>query len=198
LVLGGNPVSRRVVGTDGKPTAFSFPLAYNTVRQTEAKIVSEFTTPRKPLLGTDEGTIDDKGRVLVSKKNRERLGDDFVLGLGDVGCLVFYTKDAWEKTMERIMSHDDLNSGRHQYARLVAGNSADDLKFDSGNRVVIPPFLRKKGNLKSRIVLVGAIDRLELWDADEYEKYEADPASYGLHAREALERAYTQMTGRIL
>ncbi len=45
------------------------------------------TIPR-PLLGTEEAVLDDKGRVLVSKKKRERLGETFTLILGKVGCLM--------------------------------------------------------------------------------------------------------------
>ena len=34
----------------------------------------------KQLIGTEEATIDEKGRLLVSKKKRERLGEPFVSG----------------------------------------------------------------------------------------------------------------------
>ena len=33
----------------------------------------------KPLIGTDEAIIDVKGRLLLSKKKRDRLGDSFVI-----------------------------------------------------------------------------------------------------------------------
>ena len=49
----------------------------------------------KPLIGTDEDTIDDKGRLLVSKKKRERLGEDFVMALGATGCVVVYPELVW-------------------------------------------------------------------------------------------------------
>ena len=41
----------------------------------------------KLLLGQEEATIDDKGRVLVAKNKRDRLGSDFVMRLGDNGCI---------------------------------------------------------------------------------------------------------------
>jgi DNA-binding transcriptional regulator/RsmH inhibitor MraZ len=60
-------------------------------------MAEEATTVLKPLIGTDEATIDDKGRILVGKKKRERLGEPFAIAVGEVGCLVAYPEPVWQQ-----------------------------------------------------------------------------------------------------
>ena len=76
--------------------------------------MSETTNPAvgKPLIGREEATIDDKGRILVSKKKRDRLGENFVIALGTCGCLVAYPEASWQKFVDGILSYDPINMGR--------------------------------------------------------------------------------------
>ena len=150
----------------------------------------------KPLLGTDEATIDDKGRILVSKKKRERLGETFTLALGPIGCLAAYPEDQWEKIVQGILSYESINQGRDQLSRLRLGLADDELKFDQQGRFVVPQKLRQLARLKDKVMLVGCGDRLEIWDPKEWEQYNEYPDTYGQKRREAIEKAYQQMVGR--
>lgn len=150
----------------------------------------------KPLIGTDEATVDDKGRILIGKKKRERLGEPFAMAVGEVGCLVAYPEKVWQRTVKEIMDRDTLNNGRSQYSRLLLGNSDDELKFDQQGRVVVPQKLRDAAKLTDKVMLVGCGDRLEIWAKDEYERYLEDPEGYGAKRRESFERAYGRMVGQ--
>jgi len=151
----------------------------------------------QPLLGTDESTLDDKGRILFSKKKRDRLGDPFTLAFGTVGCLTAYPKPAWDALVKTILSHDPINFGREQYTRLVLGSAEDELRFDGQGRVVVPSRMRELAKIKEKepVMLVGCGDRVEIWSKAEYEKYNEFPEVYGLQRREAIEKAYRQMVG---
>lgn len=148
----------------------------------------------KPLIGTDEATIDDKGRVLVGKKKRDRLGESFVLALGAVGCLVIYPEAVWDRLNESLDQYDVMNHGMEQYTRLIFGTAEDEVKFDAQGRLVLPEKLRKLASLSKRVLIVGARNRLEIWDPEEFGSYEQDPDTYGLARRDAIERAYALMT----
>jgi MraZ protein len=150
----------------------------------------------KPLLGTDEATIDDKGRILVSKKKRERLGETFTMALGSIGCLVAYPEDKWEQMVENMLSYDSINQGREQYTRLTLGLADDELKFDQQGRVVVPQKLRDLAQLTDKVMLVGCGDRLEIWARKEWEQYNKYPNTYGQERREAIEKAHQQMVGK--
>ncbi len=150
----------------------------------------------KPLIGTDEATIDDKGRILVGKKKRERLGEPFAIAVSEVGCLVAYPEMVWHRKVAEIMSHDSLNQGRQQYTRLFLGYADDELKFDQQGRVVVPQKMRDLAKLTDKVMLVGCGDSMEIWAKDEFERYQKDIDGYGATRREALQKAYSQMVGR--
>lgn len=158
----------------------------------------ETTGIRKLILGEDESTIDDKGRILVPKKKRERLGEDFFLAIGPIGCLTAYPSWAFERYASQILEDDDvLNFGRDQFSRLFLGTAEDELKFDAQGRFVVPQKLRGLGLLKKDVVLLGAGDRMEIWDSAEYKRFKQGPDEYGFERRDALSKAYIDMTGRM-
>jgi len=150
----------------------------------------------KPLLGTDDAVVDDKGRILISKKKRERLGDNFSIALGDVGCLVAYPEATWNAMVDEIMTYESINQGRQQYTRLVLGTAEDELTCDAQGRVVVPAKLRKLAKLEKEVKIVGCGDRLEIWAVDEWEKYDGNETSYGQQRREAIQKAFNEMKGR--
>lgn len=147
----------------------------------------------KRLMGTEEASIDDKGRLLFNKKKRERLGNQFVFALGATGCLVAYPEDVWEKICDEMDRHDLINDGYQQYTRLIYGSAEDEMKFDAQGRVVVPPELRKLAGLQQKVFLIGAGDRVEVWDKEEWKKYQSSPNAYGQERREALKSAYRSM-----
>jgi MraZ protein len=147
----------------------------------------------KPLLGTDEATIDEKGRILVGKKKRERLGDNFVVALSETGCLAAYPEQTFRSICEELAQVPRTNLGRIQYARLMMATADDELSFDAQGRVVIPQKMRELGRLIDKVVLVGALDRLEIWSKLEWERYNEDPDVYGRRRLESIAKAQQMM-----
>lgn len=148
---------------------------------------------RKPLIGSEDATVDDKGRILFSKKKRERLGDDFAMLVGELGCIVCYPGEVWTEKVNEILSYDSLGKERQQYTRLFLSCAEDELNFDGQGRVVVPFRLREIAKLKNKVKVVGAGDRVEIWDAEEYETYLTDLEGYNATRRDALDKAYKAM-----
>ncbi|MBN8691273.1 MAG: cell division/cell wall cluster transcriptional repressor MraZ [Armatimonadetes bacterium] len=153
--------------------------------------------PENLLIGSEEATIDDKGRVLVSKKKRDRLGEGFVMALGTVGCLTVYTASAWYDTVREIFEHSAINVGREQFARLILGTAEDEIKFDPQGRMVVPKSLRALAKLNSKVKIIGLGDRMEIWALEEHEKYESDIDGYGFARRDQILKSHVMMTGRV-
>lgn len=147
----------------------------------------------KPLLGTEEANLDDKGRILVSKKKRERLGDGFTLVQSKLGCLAAYPKEIWDRLMNEHFGFGISNDGRMDYGRLMFGTAEDELKFDAQGRMVVPQKLRDAAKLKDKVLLIGCGERVEFWSASEWEKYNEFPAEYGKDRRAAMEQAHDRM-----
>ena len=133
----------------------------------------------QPLIGTEEVTVDAKGRVLVSKKKRDRLGSPFTVGIGLKGCIVAYTAPAWDLLLSQLQSPDALDLGSDTLRELMLGEAEDGIEFDGQGRFVLPLRLRKKFELVGvDSLLIGAQDKLELWSVKEYEVYKADRRAY--------------------
>ena len=72
--------------------------------------------------------MDGKGRILVSKKKRDRLGEPFVMAVDDSGCIVAYPEQTWAEMVGEILNYRSLSQGRKQYTRLLARMAEDDLR----------------------------------------------------------------------
>jgi MraZ protein len=151
----------------------------------------------RPLLGTEEAVLDDKGRVLVSKKKRERLGESFTLILGKVGCLMMVPDWAISKLMSDLDEYDMLNPAREDYTRLVLGTAEEDISFDAQGRFVIPARLRQAASLseKEKLILIGCGDRVEIWTKTLQDDIAQHPNDFGGTRRKLIDVAYSRMTG---
>ncbi len=117
-------------------------------------------------MGEYNHTIDAKGRLIVPTKFREQLGEAFVITKGNDGCLVIYTNEDWETFMKKIQAlpaKKDIRS----YVRAVAG-SATAVEADKQGRVLVPGNLREYAGLDKDVVLVGVIDKIEVWDKERW------------------------------
>ena len=56
---------------------------------------------------------------------------------------------------------------------------ADELLIDSQHRILIPQELLQMVSIKKEVLLLGQLERIELWNPEEYDKYlKASPDSY--------------------
>ncbi|HCE00286.1 MAG TPA: hypothetical protein DER07_04530 [Armatimonadetes bacterium] len=149
----------------------------------------------KPLVGTEDTTIDKMGRVLIPKAKRDRLGEDCAITLGTNGCVVILPEWHWIELQKWLYLVPKENAGAEEYKRLVFGEAQDSLRFDAQGRLVIPQRLRELARLKQKVKLVGAFDRVEVWDEDEYRQFLENPDEYGKERRLRLERALRLMQG---
>ena len=76
-------------------------------------------------------------------------------------CLYAYPFNEWEKVEARILSAKSSAMG--EFRRFFLGNSCECL-CDKQDRILIPRSLREYANLQKEIVLVGNLDRFEIWD----------------------------------
>jgi len=157
--------------------------------------VGETGLDLKPLLGTDEATIDNKGRILLGKKKRDRLGDSFAMAIGELGCICIYPERRWQARLDEMELSDPMNQGRNDYARLFFGTAEDELTCDGQGRVVIPQQIRDVVKLNEKILVVGCFDHIEVWDPQEYKEYWKYEELYAKERRASLGRAYKAMKG---
>jgi division/cell wall cluster transcriptional repressor MraZ len=135
--------------------------------------------------------VDPKGRILLSKRNADYLGKDFVLTLKPEGCLAAYPLAWWVK-YEAYLDAAPPSYEKDRFVRKVYGGLADENNLDEQYRLVIPSGLRRESGLEpgTDAVVHGVLDRIEIWRADEHAKYEADEEYYKLKERNEMDRLF--------
>ena len=127
--------------------------------------------------GRFEHSLDDKGRVIVPQKFREKLGEEFVLTIGPGNHIRAYPMPTWEAMEEQLISddvHDELNPDLIFLQRMFG--SCEFVSSDQQNRVSIPRHLRDWAKLRESdaAVIIGNGTRLEIWNRAGWEAYSAD------------------------
>lgn len=123
-------------------------------------------------------TVDDKGRMILPSKIRAEIpGNTLVITRGNEKCLWLFLPDEWVELKETLLSGAsffDLNS-QDLLRRLVS--PASEVVIDNAGRIKISaPMIRMIGLVKQGY-LMGVGNRLEIWDALEYESFEEEKAS---------------------
>jgi MraZ protein len=118
--------------------------------------------------GAAKVTLDDKGRMVVPTRYRERLlersaGQLVVTVDRDGECLLIYPLADWEQVERSLMQLPSLHAQARRLQRLMVGH-ATDLGLDAHGRMLLPPELREFAGLDRRAMLIGQGNRCELWD----------------------------------
>lgn len=125
-------------------------------------------------------TIDPKGRVIIPSSFREIISSNYSTKLYVTNdlfdpCLHIYPQEEWTRIEEKVRqlpkSQDEV---RYFLRRVVA--SAQEIELDKQGRILVPASLREDAGLNSDIVIVGQIDKIELWDRKAWDGVN-DPAT---------------------
>jgi MraZ protein len=87
-------------------------------------------------------------------------------------CLRVLTPMIMEKMMQEIEAMPNSDPNKTVLKRYIGGNSAQ-VALDSAGRVCIPEELAKAASITNEAVLVGLMDRFEIWATDAHEKVKA-------------------------
>lgn len=125
----------------------------------------------KMFIGQFEHSIDTKSRIAIPSRFRKDFQEGVVLTKGLDGCLFLFSKTRWQKMADSIGQLPTTKSSARLYARLLLASAVAE-KFDKQGRVVVPRFLKRYAGLKSKVVVTGLYDRVEVWDKKIWEKLE--------------------------
>jgi len=139
-------------------------------------------------LGLYEHSIDEKGRLIVPAKYRESLGDNFIITFGLDTCLFAYPLEEWKNLSEKMKLLPLGQRDARAFKRILFSR-AIDCTMDNQGRVVIMKYLRDYARINKEIMVIGVLDRIEIWSKDVWQKYfEEVESSY----EDIAERIYEQ------
>ena len=124
-------------------------------------------------LGEFTYSIDEKKRLAIPAKFRQALGKKAVITRGLDACLFVYPWREWEKLAAKLNNLPLAQADARGFARLMlAGAMEDDL--DKLGRILVPDYLKAYASLKKKTVIAGVYNRIEIWDAQQWETYKAN------------------------
>lgn len=120
-------------------------------------------------IGRYEHSLDAKGRVILPVKFRGEFTAGGFLSKNSQGCLALWTPEEFDRQLEARKLAADQGREDRNVARLWAAGSSE-AEIDKSGRMPIPGFLREYARLESEVLVMGAIDRIELWSPAVWEE----------------------------
>jgi MraZ protein len=125
------------------------------------------------LFGQVQHSLDDKGRIVLPAVYRELLHGPLYFALGESNEIglwpeeAFLTKAAEKKERERTGGPEGARE--HRYFTMHSAPAKMDAQF----RIAIPEILRSRAELvrERPLTIIGAGDRLEIWDEQRLNAY---------------------------
>jgi MraZ protein len=125
-------------------------------------------------LGEYEATIDSKGRFLLPAGFKKQMADEtktqFVINRGFEKCLSLYPMESWEPIFSEISKLNDFDPKVRAFRRYFL-NGATLTELDSAGRLLVPPNLKEHAGLEKDIVLIAAVNKIEIWDKHKYQQF---------------------------
>ena len=132
------------------------------------------------LIGTYECKVDAKGRLMLPVSFKKQLAsvmaNGFILKRAVFQpCLELYPMNQWELLMQNINKLNRFKKKNNDFIRrFTAGVKSLDL--DSSGRLLISKDLVGFAGISKEIVVTSAVNIIEIWDKDKYEKAINDTA----------------------
>ena len=125
------------------------------------------------LIGTYECKVDAKGRLMIPaplKKQFASLEDGFVLKRSVFQpCLELFPMAEWNKMMAKVNKLNRFVKKNNDFIRrFTAGVKV--VEIDALGRLLVPKDLTTFAQISKDIVLSSAVNIIEIWDKDLYEK----------------------------
>jgi len=121
-------------------------------------------------LGTHTPRLDDKGRLFLPAKFRDRLASGLVVTKGQERCLYVFPVDEFVRVAETVRSAPVTSKAVRDYLRVFLSGASDEIP-DKQGRVTVPSALREYAGLTRDCTVIGAGSRVELWDTTAWNTY---------------------------
>jgi MraZ protein len=121
-------------------------------------------------LGTHTPRLDDKGRLILPAKFRDQLEEGVVVTRGQERCLYVFPLAEFARLAEQLRQAPVTSKQARDYLRVFLSGASDEM-VDRQGRMTIPTALRTYAGLTRDCAVIGAGQRVEIWDATAWETY---------------------------
>jgi MraZ protein len=120
-------------------------------------------------LGSYLHQLDEKGRIALPATYRRSAGDDgFVLINALEPALFLYPAQTWAEVEERLREFMRRQPDARGSILSLTANAAEVVP-DKQGRILIPERLQRSAKLSGEALIVGALDKIEIWNPEVFE-----------------------------
>ena len=127
-------------------------------------------------IGTYNHSLDEKSRVIMPSKLREQLGARVYINLGLDKCLAVYPVETFENIVAK-MSSQNSNDPKVRFFKRTFFASSYLCEIDKQGRIQLTKESLEKCGITKDVVIIGADDKIEIWDRERYKAFELENES---------------------
>lgn len=133
-------------------------------------------------VGEYSHSLDEKGRMIMPASFRRVLEEKgikkIIITSGVGNCLVGYPPDEWVRILDKIKDNPTAKKEVRDFIRKFCAD-AMECGIDEQGRLNIPPKLRELANLSKEIIIIGLIEKMEIWNKEVWtQKYKVISETY--------------------
>ena len=127
-------------------------------------------------IGTSYPKLDEKFRLILPAKFRDRLVGGVVLVKGQENCVIVLTRAEYERRAEALTSNAVVGSADYRRLTRHYFGDADEQTLDGQGRILIAQGLREWASLGRDLVVAGAGKHIEIWNPEKRSEFMAASA----------------------
>lgn len=125
-------------------------------------------------IGKYNHSVDEKNRIIIPAKFREKLSEGAYITLGLDQCLTIYPTEEWLEFIEKTKQLNNNSQDVRKYIRTITSN-ATECSFDKQGRVLLPMELTKLIGIINDCVIIGNLGTIEIWAKERWDRYSENP-----------------------
>ncbi|MDR2375141.1 MAG: division/cell wall cluster transcriptional repressor MraZ [Treponema sp.] len=116
--------------------------------------------------GTFPSTMDDKGRLGIPIKLRDKYSGQLVITLGLRTCAWIMKDEIWNRIYRQFTGSSELTEDERELVELQFVAPMVETEFDKAGRIAMPPIVQRYADLKKDCMILNLENRLEVWDEE--------------------------------
>jgi len=138
--------------------------------------------------------LDPKGRLIIPAPLRDIISKTYnnsklyITNAPFDKCLDMFPLEEWNKLEDKLKSLPKSEEAMKYFLRRVIA-PAMDCEMDKQGRILVPYEHRQDAGITSEVVIVGLLDRIQIWDKSEWDAV-TDPKRVDAKAYESVLSGY--------
>ncbi len=124
-------------------------------------------------MGEYHHSVDNKNRLIIPSSLRQQTKnnkDEFVITRGLEQSLFLYPTLEWQSLGERLKNLSTAKSNSRAFVRLLF-SGAHPVQPDTQGRITLPQGLKDFAQIEEKVVIIGAFNKIEIWNEEKWEEY---------------------------